>query len=579
MTKSETINLRVAALREVMRRERLGAFIVPSGDPHGSEYVADHWKCREWISGFDGSAGTAVVTMNGAALWTDSRYFIAAAEQLHGTEFQLMRQKMAGTPTIAEWIYEQLKNSNSTEVAIDGMVSTAREVEELTEDLRRRGGITVRTNLDPFNTIWSDRPSLPLQPVRRHDLRYAGESTTDKLHRIRQALRCQHADGMFVSALDDIAWTLNLRGADIHCNPLFVSYLLISSTQATLFVDRRKLPSDVQAYLAGCGVDIDDYEHVGKGLADYFEYNILADPEETNYTLFRLARQRQRVVEGPSPIPAMKAVKNEAEQEGFRQAMKRDAAAMAKLMEWLRPAVAAGGQTELSVAQKLEEFRREQPGYIGPSFDTISAYQAHGAIVHYEPTPESDAPLRPEGFLLLDSGGQYDCGTTDITRTIALGPVTDEQRHIYTLVLKAHIQLELAHFPDGCTGTQIDALAREPLWREGLNFLHGTGHGVGSHLCVHEGPHQVRMNHVPAPLHAGMTITDEPGIYLEGRFGVRIENTLLIKEYKETEFGKFLCMEPLTCCPIDTEAVDFTLLTDEERLWLEEYNTKSEIIC
>lgn len=567
--KENDIRERLSALREVMRQEGLGAYVVPSGDPHGSEYVADHWKCREWISGFDGSAGTVVVTMDAAALWTDSRYFIAAAQQLRGTEYQLMKQGLEETPTVAEWIEQQ---QTDNEIALDGSVSSVDYVEDLIEEMRRRGGITVRTNLDAFSRIWKDRPALPQGQVRRHDISFAGEPTEDKLRRIRKELRAQHADGMLVTALDDIAWTLNLRGSDIHCNPVFVSFLLISSTQTTLFVDRKKLPLDVQTYLADCHVDLDDYENVGEGLRRYFEYNILIDRRQVNYSLYKKAQQHQRVVDGTSPIPAMKSVKNPTEQAGFHQAMLYDGIALVRFMKWLKPAVAEGGQTELSVAEKLEVFRRQQPHYHGPSFDTISAYQEHGAIVHYEPTPDTDIPLKPEGLLLLDSGGQYDEGTTDITRTIALGHLTDEQRRVYTLVLKGHIQLELARFPDGCTGTQIDALAREPLWREGLNFLHGTGHGVGSFLCVHEGPHQVRMNHVPAPLHAGMTITDEPGVYLEGRFGVRIENILLITEDKKTECGQFLRMKPLTLCPIDTEPLLVELLTEEERKWLNDYH-------
>ena len=574
--KNETIMERLAALREVMREEGIGGYVVPSGDPHGSEYVADHWKCREWISGFDGSAGTVVVTADAAALWTDSRYFIAASEQLRGTEYQLMKQGVAGTPTVAEWIEQQLTDSRhpsaSTEIALDGTVSSVDDVEALIGEMRRRGGITVRTNLDAFSRIWKGRPPLPQGQILLHDLRFAGEPAADKLHRIRTVLRGQHADGMLVTALDDIAWTLNLRGSDIHCNPVFVGYLLISTAQAILFADRKKLPLDVQAYLADCHIDVDDYEHVGEGLRHYFEYNILVDRKQTNYTLYKTAQQHQRVVDGTSPIPTMKAIKNPTEQAGFREAMLRDGIAMVRFLRWLKPAVAAGGQTELSIARQLESLRQEQPGYHGPSFDTISAYQAHGAIVHYEPTPESDIPVKAEGFLLLDSGGQYDSGTPDITRTIALGPLTDEQRRVYTLVLKGHIQLELAFFPDGCSGTQIDALAREPLWRSGLNYLHGTGHGVGSYLCVHEGPHQVRMNYVAAPLHAGMTITDEPGVYLEGRFGVRIENTLLIKEAFETAFGRFLQMESLTLCPIDTNPIIPELLTEEERQWLNGYH-------
>ena len=377
---------------------------------------------------------------------------------------------------------------------------------------------------------------------------------------------------MLVSALDDIAWLLNLRGSDVHCNPVFVSYLLVDSQRATLYINKVKLTDEVTAYLAAEGVDVDAYDRVGEGLARYFEYNILMDADETSALLPRLVDKRTKVVFATSPVPMMKAVKNEAEIAGFRQAMIRDGVAMVKFLHWLRPAVEAGGQTEMSVDRKLTALRAEQPRFRDISFDTIAGYQAHGAIVHYEATPETDAPLRPEGLLLLDSGAQYDDGTTDITRTIALGPITEEQRHVYTLVLKGHIQLELARFPRGASGTQIDALARAALWREGYNYLHGTGHGVGSCLNVHEGPHQIRMEYRPAPLLPGMTVTDEPGLYLADRFGVRIENTLLIRESLATEFGEFLEMESITLCPIDKTPIDRSLLLPEEVEWLDRYH-------
>ncbi len=565
------IQQRIADLRELMRRERLGAFIFPSTDPHGSEYVADHWKGREWISGFDGSAGTAVVTMTGAALWTDSRYFIAAEEQLRGTEFQLMKLKIEGTPTIAEWLADQLRNTEYTEVGIDGMVNSAAEVEQLIQQMRRLA-ITVRTNLDPLSSIWTNRPPVPMNPVVAHPISLAGEPAHEKLARIRKALRQQHADGMLVCALDDIAWTLNLRGSDVHCNPVFVGYLLIDSQKATLFVDKAKLTADAKASLDAEGVVVDSYENVRQGLKDYFEYNILMDPDEVNYTLFNSAVRE--VVRGSSPIPAMKAVKNEAEIAGFHEAMLRDGIAMVKFLKWLKPAVAQGGQTEISIDEKLTDLRAEQEGYRGLSFDTIAAYGAHGAIVHYTAQEPTHIVSTSEGsrLLLLDSGAQYVDGTTDITRTIALGPVSDEERRVYTLVLKGHLALQNLKFPDGAAGTQLDAVARRPLWEAGMNFLHGTGHGVGSYLCVHEGPHQIRMEWKPAPMRAGMTITDEPGIYLEGRFGVRIENTLLVVPCQETEFGRFLQFEPLTLCPIDTEPLMPELLTDEERGWLNGYH-------
>lgn len=567
------INQRLECLREVMKREHLAAFIFSSTDAHQSEYVADHWAGRAWISGFNGSAGTAVVTMHSAALWTDSRYFLAAEEQLQGTEFQLMKLKIPGTPSVAEWLGKELMDVESPEVGLDGWVNSYSSTSGLIADLRKAGGITVRTNFDPLEEIWKDRPTIPLNPVEIQPMEFAGEDVSSKIKRIRLALRAQHADGMLVSALDDIAWTLNLRGTDVHCVPVFVSYLLIASDKVSLFVDEAKVSSEIRAYLESNGVSIYKYNKVEEGLKAYSEYNILLDGNETSYYLWK-AVKCQEIVCASSPIPAMKAVKNDAEIAGYRRAMVKDGVAMVKFLKWLLPAVEAGGETEISIDKKLTALRAEQKLFRDISFDTIAGYQAHGAIVHYEATPETDIPLKPEGLLLLDSGAQYQDGTTDITRTIALGPITEEMKHIYTLVLKAHIQLELAKFPDGASGTQLDALGRECMWREGFNFLHGTGHGVGSYLSVHEGPHQIRMEYMPTPLRAGMTLTDEPGLYLAGKFGVRIENTVLLSDYMKTEFGKFLQIEPLTLCPIDTAPIDLTMLMPEELAWLNDYHAK-----
>ena len=567
---NEIICNRIEALRDVMRREGIDAFIFPSTDPHNGEYVPAHWEGRKWISGFNGSAGTAVVTMTDAALWTDSRYFIAAEEQLRGTGFRLMKERVDGTPSITRWLGMKLATVQSPTVGVDGTVNSASSVASLITELRAEGGITVRTNFDPLALIWTDRPPVPQDKVSIHPLEYAGEPCHDKMARIRQQLKSMHAYGMLVSALDDIAWTLNLRGTDVHCNPVFVSYLLIDTKSATLFVDCAKLTPEVEAYLEAEGVAVAGYADVRRGLERYGEYNILMDDNETCYTLFNIP-QCQKVV-APSPIPAMKAVKNPTEIEGFRRAMLRDGVALVKFMRWLRPAVEAGGQTEMSVDAKLTALRAAQELYRGLSFDTIAAYREHGAIVHYEATPETDAELRPEGLILIDSGAQYLDGTTDITRTVALGPVTDEERLVYTLVLKGHIQLELCKFPRGASGTQLDAIARKDMWAYGYNYLHGTGHGVGSYLNVHEGPHQIRMEYKPAPLVEGMTVTDEPGIYLPGRFGVRTENTLLVVPYRETGFGRFLQFEPLTLCPIDTAPVITDMLTGDEKAWLNAYH-------
>ncbi len=562
---------RLSRLRKVMKRERLGAFIFPSTDAHNSEYVPDHWKGREWISGFDGSAGVAVVTQTCAALWTDSRYFIAAEAQLQHTEYQLMRIGLPDTPSIAQWIGQELLQTDFTEVGMDGFVNTKAFVQQMVNDLRKEGGITLRTNFDPLAQIWTDRPAIPKNKVEIHPLQYAGESTSSKLTRIRKALRLQHVDGTMLSALDDIAWTLNLRGTDVHCNPVFVAYLLISTHAAVLYIDSEKLTEEVQSYLKAEGVSTRSYDEVTQAGRHYPDYTILLDAEQLNAHIFSVF-QKQHVITASSPVPAMKAVKNKTEIAGFKAAMERDGVAMVKFLQWLKPAVEAGGQTEISLDEKLTALRAEQDLYRGLSFDTIVGYETHGAIVHYEATPETDIPVQPKGLVLIDSGAQYLDGTTDITRTIALGPITEEQRRVYTLVLKGHIQLELCKFPAGVSGTQLDALARQAMWREGMNFMHGTGHGVGSYLNVHEGPHQIRMEYKPAPLRAGMTVTDEPGLYLEGKFGVRIENTLLITPYLKTAFGEFLQFEPLTLAPIDTTPIIIEMLLPEERNWLNAYH-------
>lgn len=568
---STVIITRIEELRTVMKSEGIDAFVFPSTDPHNGEYVPEHWKGREFISGFNGSAGTAVVTMDDAALWTDSRYFLQAEEQLAGTGFRLMKLKIEGTPTISQWLGRKLAANGGTVVGIDGMVNSIGTVEALADELRAEGGITLRTNFDPLKVIWKDRPAIPSDMAIVHPQKYAGESAQSKIARIRQALRERHVEGMLVSALDDIAWALNIRGTDVHCNPVVVSYLLITMDSVTLYINSDKLTPVVGEHLAANGVMTDEYENVKKGLAGYDGYNILMDPDETCYTLYKAYGDRPKVL-APSPLPSMKIVKNETEIMGYRYAMLRDGIAMVKFLRWLVPAVEEGGVTEVSASDELEAFRAEQSLFKDISFDTIAGYGAHGAIVHYEPTPETDIELKPEGLLLLDSGAQYLDGTTDITRTIALGPVTDEQKHIYTLVLKGHIRLAMAKFPANASGTQLDILAREAMWREGLNYMHGTGHGVGSYLSVHEGHHQIRMEYKPEPLRAGMTVTNEPGLYLAGKFGVRIENTMLITEYMNTEYGRFLKLEPLTLCPIDKAPIDVDMLADEELDYLNDYH-------
>lgn len=570
---THTINERVGRLRSWMKENGVTAFVFPSSDPHNSEYVADHWKSREWISSFSGSAGTAVVTLEHAALWTDSRYFIAAEKELNGTGFQLMKLRVEGTPSVSEWLASELSIYEKAVVGLDGNVNSFAEVAAMEQELATKGNITVRTDADPMAELWTDRPVIPDNMVSLHPLEYSGESTSSKVSRVRKQLLDCGADGLLVTALDEIAWVLNLRGCDVHCNPVFVSYLLISPENITLYINNVKLPDDVKAYLMSEHIDVQAYESVVEGLRLYAGKSLLVDMSSTNYSL-ATAVPFEKVCSGVSPIASMKAVKNKVEQDGFRAAMLRDGVAVVKFLVWLKSAVEAGGQTEISLDDRLTALRAEQPKFKGISFDTIVGYEAHGAIVHYEATPETDIPIQPHGLVLIDSGAQYLDGTTDITRTIALGELSEEQRRVYTLVLKGHIQLDRCRFPAGACGSQIDALARAPMWREGYNYMHGTGHGVGSYLNVHEGPHQIRMEWRPAPLQAGMTVTNEPGIYLEGKFGVRIENTLLIVPAESTAFGDFLKFETLTLAPIDTAPIVLEMLSTEEREWLNNYHCR-----
>lgn len=565
----ESITERIGRLRQCLREQSLSAFIIPSTDPHSGEYVPDHWKTREWVSGFTGSAGTAVITLDDAALWTDSRYFLQAADQLDGTGIRLMKDRLPDTPSIPEWLGQSL--SPGAMVGVDGWVNTIGETQALREALAREG-LTLRTDYDPVTRLWDDRPALPGTPVSIHPLEYAGVACHEKLAAIREKLLARGADGILLSTLDDIAWTLNLRGNDVHCNPVFVSYLLITSQESILYVRAEKLTTEVKAYLAQEGVNTEDYDDLQEDLRDYPYATLSLDPGRTNEAVRQAVNPLTKVLLEESPVPLMKAVKNEAEIRGFHAAMLRDGVAMVKFLKWLEEAVPKGNETEMSIDRKLYECRAEQPLFRGISFDTIAGYKEHAAIVHYEATPETDKPLAPEGLLLLDSGAQYADGTTDITRTIALGETTDDERRDYTLVLKGHIGLTRACFPQGTCGTQLDVLARQAMWREGANFLHGTGHGVGAYLNVHEGPHQIRMNHVPTPLRPGMTVTDEPGIYRAGRYGIRTENTLLVVPYRETEFGTFYTFEPLTLCPIDTRPIVRSMLTAEETEWLNAYH-------
>ncbi|MCR4995291.1 MAG: aminopeptidase P family protein [Bacteroidales bacterium] len=600
MTKASIITQRVEALRQWMREHQLMAFIFPSTDPHAGEYVPDRWKCREWISGFNGSAGIAVVTLKRAALWTDSRYWLAAEEQLEGTPFELIRCKrnVATAAELAEWI--QAENNMQHPVGIDGWCYMQSEAAALEAELMARG-MMLRTESDPAAALWKERPAIPLNPVEVQPLEYAGETVESKLARLREALKGLHANALIVTQLDQIAWTLNLRGTDVHCTPLFVSYLAILPDEVILYVAPEKLTWEVKDYLRANHIHTRRYEELAEDLGNGRSLRgltFLVDTAVTNATIYNhislieplpgesvmpddfiafaggLTHKTElpvgaSIVEAESPIAQMMTMKNDAEIAGFRRAMLKDGVALVKFLRWLKPAVEAGGVTEIGVDRKLTGLRAEQEGFRDISFDTIAGYGAHAAIVHYEASPETDVPLEPHGLLLLDSGAQYLDGTTDITRTIALGPLTDSERRDYTLVLKGHIRLAMAVFPEGTSGTQLDVLARYAMWQEHKNFGHGTGHGVGSYLSVHEGPHQFRMNWMPAPLRAGMTITDEPGIYIAGSHGARTENTMLIVEDGEPGW---LRLEPLTLCPIDTTPIVRELMANDEINYLNRYH-------
>lgn len=570
---ADEVRNRIVHLREYMKSADVQAVIIPSTDPHGSEYVPDHWKVREWISGFNGSAGTAVITLNEAALWTDSRYFLQAEEQLEGTGILLMKEKLPDTPSITDWLGSVLKKDET--VGIDPTVNSHDQAEAWANDLMEKFGISL-THIPTtwWDELWPSRPILPNEEVEVQPLSLAGENCSDKLTRIRKEIG---EKTLVVSALDDIAWTLNLRGTDVHCNPVVVSYLVITPDEAHFFALPEKISSPVGEYLRANGIIFHPYQEFYNEVAKFDTYPLLL-PINSNC---EICAQCQRLIDegrcsfAPSPIPAMKAIKNEAEIKGFRQAMVRDGIALVRFLMWLEEKMAKGEEvTELSADRELTRQRSYQPLFRDVSFDTIAGYGIHGAIVHYEPTPESDIPLEPRGLLLLDSGAQYMDGTTDITRTLPLGPLTEDERRDYTLVLKGNIALSRAHFPHGTCGTQLDVLARQFMWAEGINYLHGTGHGVGSYLNVHEGPHQFRMNHMPALLLPGMTVTNEPGIYRAGNHGVRIENMMLIMPDQETEFGTYYKFDILTLCPIDTRPIVREMMTPDEIQWLNAYHQR-----
>ena len=563
---------RLAELRAQMKKAGVSAVIVPQGDPHASEYLSDHWQARRMLSGFTGSAGDLVVTLDNALLWTDSRYFLQATQQLAGSEIQLMKDGLPETPSIAGWLTENL-NAGET-VGINGMAFTTVAKEDLEMRLNAHG-IALNAEFDVLNAIWPDRPGLPKGKVFVHELKYAGKSAKEKLAEMLENVKGQMAKSVFISALDEIAWTLNIRSNDVKYNPVVTAFLYVSPDGATLFVDPDKIDADVKAYLEGEGVATAPYSAVAEFLGTLpTDAKVLVEAARTAAAITAILGSK--AVRGASPVAIAKACKNDVQLAGVRAAMQRDGVAMVKSLCEIERRVKAGeDMSEMDVADILRKYRSESPLFFDESFGTIAGYEAHGAIVHYEADEESNSKLAANGLLLIDSGAQYLDGTTDITRTICLGaePTAEEKRD-FTLVMKGHIALGSMIFPQGTCGAQLDAIARQYLWKEGLSYLHGTGHGVGHFLNVHEGPQSIRLNYVPTPLTPGMITSNEPGLYREGVHGIRCENLVLTVDAMTTEFGRFYKFETLTLCPFDRALFDTSLMSAQEIEWVNAYHAR-----
>ncbi|NCC11239.1 MAG: aminopeptidase P family protein [Bacteroidia bacterium] len=564
-----SITQRIEKLRTFIQENQIQAFIIPSTDPHLSEYVAPHWKSREFITGFNGSAGTAVVTLKEAGLWTDSRYFLQATEQLDGTGITLYKEMLPETPDRVSFLATTLNAGDC--IGIDGKLFSVHQVELLQKELEAHQ-LNLNILEDPMTTVWENRPSLPTEPAFLYDIAYAGKSCSDKVALIRSELKKNQTEALLLSSLDEIAWTLNIRGCDVHCNPVVISYLLIDQESVVWFVADSKINAEIEAALREQNVSIYSYEKVEAYLKGYKGRTISIDPHKTNYAIYSAIPPTCQIHFDSSPVTLLKSIRNETEIKGIYSAMKKDGIALVRFLKWLEERIPSEEESELSIDRKLHAFRAEQPFYIGESFDTIAGYKEHAAIVHYSATESTNATLKESGFLLLDSGAQYLDGTTDITRTIALGELTQEEKEDYTLVLKGHIALAMAKFPLGTRGAQLDVLARMPLWQKGLNYLHGTGHGVGHFLNVHEGPQSIRMNENPVVLQPGMVTSNEPGVYKAGSHGIRIENLILTCAAGEGMFGPYLQFETLTLCPICKKGILKERLTEEELHWLNNYH-------
>ncbi len=569
--KTNEIPERLSAIRQFMEENKLDAFIVPSTDAHLSEYPPKHWESRKWISGFTGSAGTVAVTKDKAGVWTDSRYFLQAANELKNTGFELFKMGQSDTPDMTDWIIRQAGKSGT--VGIDGLVYAASDAKALKAKLDAKG-ISLETSLDPFSAIWSNRPEIPRNKVLTLPDMVTGESVTGKIERINAELKKMDADGLIIVTLDAVAWTFNLRGNDVDYNPVAVAYAYVSEKETVLFIDPEKLTDEVSESYKKQGIKITDYD-------DIFEYvsglpensTVCITGNKINYKLLQTIPGSCKIIDVPSPVDLMKSMKNKTELKGFRNAMIKDGVALVKFYMWLEKAVPAGEVTELIVEEKLQEYRSQQDLFVGDSFGTIAGYAGNGAVIHYHASPESSQQVHPEGLLLIDSGAQFKDGTTDITRTVAVGKLTRQMKKDYTLVLKGHIALATAIYPEGTRGSQLDILARKFLWNNELTYWHGTGHGIGHFLNVHEGPQSIRTEENPTQLKPGMVTSNEPGVYRANHYGIRIENLIVTQEYKRTkEFGTFYNFETITLCPIDTKPIMKKLLTNEEIKWLNDYH-------
>lgn len=563
---------RIRRLRKEMSDKGIDAYIVPSSDPHMSEYVAAHWEGRKWLSGFTGSAGTLVITQDSCGLWTDGRYYVQAEKQLEGTGIRLFKFGMEGVKSFTEWIADTLGQGEC--VGMDGKLFSVSQVRNM-EKIFSKKGILINKEHDLLMGIWKDRPAIPRETVFVHDMVYAGRTAAQKIEDVREMMAQKGASYHLVSSLDDIAWLYNIRGGDVAYNPVAISYALISEEKAWLFINEDKVSVPVREHLSDNGVEIEDYERIESYLSRLGRGDtILLDPQRVNSWLYDSIGREARIEEDTAITTILKAVKNQVEIENLKKAHIKDGVAMVKFLCWLDNNLSKEEITEITVADKLEEFRSQQENYMGLSFPTIAGYGDHGAIVHYQADEESAYTLKPHGLLLIDSGCQYLEGTTDITRTIALGPTTPQQRSDYTLTLKGNIKLSRTRFLKGATGTNLDILARLYLWEHGIDYKHGTGHGVGYFLNVHEGPQSISPRISMVKLEEGMLVSNEPGVYREGSHGIRIENLLLVAGDIETEFGEFLRFEPVTLCPIDLAAVEPDLLDEEEKRWLNQYHER-----